>query len=291
MTATKTKLILKDFRANTEQQTHTVHLAESRDIKVNLTRCQLDFFIEKWFKKTFCQTHESLIHFLNLYAANNIEATFPKYEYPDGHIRKIEGVSNSTLTRFKKELLGADHVPLGRKGVFGLCFHEMLLEPKNFAETGNFAKYNLRASERLKLKAMQEAIERDTLTQKILYHAGSNLENIRTWIDPITQLTCKGVTDIEIPKFSEVSDLKTTAAKSQKEYEVALEEYEYDRQLAFYTIGSKAKRIRVIGVQKIEPFNVFHVLYDRDSDFIKRGTRKVNFLLAKYKEIKLSCVV
>lgn len=286
MTSTPNKLILKTFRANPTPETHSIELDRKRDITVNLTREQLEFFIQKWLKKTACRTHESLINFLNLYSDNRINATFPKHEYPNGHIRKIDAVSNSKLTRLKEELQGKEHKLLGRNGVFGSCFHEMILEPKKLEKTGGVSKYNLRPSEELKLKAMYEAINSDRVTQKILHHAGRNLEVIRTWIDPTTQITCKGLLDIEVPKFNEVSDLKTTAAKSRSEYIEMLNDYDYDRQIAFYATGAKAKRLRIIGVQKIAPFQVFHVLYDWDSDFMKRGRKKVNFLLAKYKEIK-----
>ena len=136
----------------------------------------------------------------------------------------------------------------------------MILEPKKLEKTGGVAKYNLRPSEELKLKAMYEAINKDRVTQKILHHAGNNLEVVRTWIDPLTQLTCKGLLDIAIPKFSEVSDLKTTAAKSRAEYIEMLNDYDYDRQTGFYAMGAKAKRVRIIGVQKVAPFNVFHAV-------------------------------
>ena len=81
-------------------------------------------------------------------------------------------------------------------------------------------------------------------------------------------------------------DLKTTAAKSQKEYEEAMNAYDYDRQGAFYATGAKAKRVRFIGVQKIAPFNVYHYSFDMDSKFMKRGIHKANFLLQKYKELR-----
>jgi len=277
------KVVIKNLVPQPKMLEHEIEFKTGEAIiKANITWHELLFFYRKWYKKTKCLTKESFVNFLRLYGANGIDASIPTSELPKGHIRKIKAVSNSALTRLKDELIGRTKIPIGRKGVFGSCFHELILEPNIYS----LEKFNLRPSEIERLHEMQKALANDSLTQKILKRAGNNLETLRTWIDPITGLKCKGKLDIEIPELQEATDLKTTAARSQREYEDMMNDYDYDRQGAFYATGAKAKRFRFIGVQKIAPFNVYHYAFDQDSDFMKRGKKKMNFLLQKYKEHK-----
>ena len=277
------KIVIKELEVDPKMRYRTIYCEEGkRVIKANLSKQQIDFFHTKWIKKTKCYSIESFVYFLQLYGVNGVRADIPISRLPTGNIRSVKAVSNSALSRLKEKLLGATPVPMGRKGVFGNCFHELVLEPHTYS----LEKYNLRPSEITRLHAMKKAIDNDSLTQKLLSVKGNIIESSRIWIDPITGLKCKGKLDIDIVKYSEVVDLKTTAVMSQKEYEEAMNSYDYDRQVAFYGKGAKAKRVRFIGVQKVEPYNVYHYCFDMSSDFVKRGEKKMNHLLKKYKEQK-----
>jgi len=274
------KLYLKTFQARKESMVQTIEIqGKERSIKTNLTAPQLAFFKVKWEKKTKCPTLESFVYFLSLYGQNNIEARIGKAELPDSHILKIDAVSNSTLSRLKDELMGKSRKAIGRKGVFGNAFHERVLEPNSYEPT----KYNLRPSEMKRLELMYQAIQKDSLTRKLLAKA-TGKEVVKTWIDVATNILCKGKLDLVLASFGEVADLKTTAAKSEAEFINTMELYDYDRQGAFYGGGVGAKRFRFIAVQKVEPFNVYHFVFDSNSEFLRRGKKKADFLLKKYKE-------
>lgn len=277
------KIVIKELEVDKRMRYRTIYCEEGkRVIKANLSKQQIDFFHAKWIKKTKCYSIDSFVYFLQLYGVNGVKADIPISRLPAGNIRGVKAVSNSGLSRLKDKLQGATPVPMGRKGVFGNCFHELVLEPNNYS----LEKYNLRPSEIKKLHEMKKAIDNDRLTQKLLSVKGNVIESSRIWTDPITGLKCKGKLDIDILKYSEVVDLKTTAAMSQAEYEEAMNSYDYDRQVAFYGTGAQAKRVRFIGVQKVEPYNVYHYSFDMESEFVKRGKKKMNFLLKKYKEQK-----
>lgn len=249
-------------------------------VAVNLSQPELDFFLEKWFKKTKRFTHESLINFLNLYSKNGVEAFFPPFQYKDGIYWKIDAVSNSALSSLKHELMGTPKRLLGRNGVFGSAFHEKILEPHLY----DFEKYNLRPSEKFAIGEMTKSLEKDMLFNKLF--SLSEKEVTAIWTDEKTGLKCKGKIDMNLPARKEIIDLKTTAARSQKEFEEAMNSYDYDRQGFHYMDGASAERCRFIGVQKIAPFNVYHFAFKRDSDFVKRGKKKRDFLLRKYKDLK-----
>lgn len=79
-------------------------------------------------------------------------------------------------------------------------------------------------------------------------------------------------------KLGIIADLKTTKAKTEKEFRVMIEAFSYDRQAAVYMDLKKTDRFMLIGVSKIEPYRVFKVA-------IKRGEDLYNSGRAKYEEL------
>lgn len=251
-------------------------------INVNLPQHCANFFFEKWKKKTEALIPESFVNFLNLYGEKGIEAEYPKMYLPVDSYWKIDAVSNSDLSKLKDKLMGKPKRLAGRTWIFGSCFHEQMLEP----HIHNRAVFNLRPSEHNALDQMAKSLRKDKIFMHLLPKAKTEIT--RVWKSQETGVLCKGKLDMWVERYLEVIDLKTTSAKSQKEFENYMLSYDYDRQIAHYAEGAIAMRARVIGVQKIAPFNVFHFAREIDSDFIRKGRRKRNFLLQKYKEIVLS---
>lgn len=251
-------------------------------LNINLPQECVNFFFEKWHKKASCYRPESFVNFLNLYGKHGVEAALHPQHLPADSYWKIDAVSNSDLSALKDRLLGKPKQLGGRKFVFGACFHEQMLEP----HIHNRAIFNLRPSEHYALDQMAKSLRKDSIFRKILPMAKTEIT--RVWKHEETGVLCKGKLDMWLEKYGEVVDLKTTSARTQKEFEMAMNSYDYDRQVFHYMEGAKATRLRIIGVQKIEPFGVFHFAREVDSDFVKRGKRKRNYLLQQYKAHCLS---
>lgn len=76
-------------------------------------------------------------------------------------------------------------------------------------------------------------------------------------------------------------DLKSTTATTQKQFEKAVEYFDYDRQRAWYMDITGADRDLLIGVSK-ENLRVFKIAVTRDSEFYKRGREKYMTLAFKW---------
>lgn len=242
-------------------------------IETNASDEALELITRKWQDKTKSHTTKSLVNFIGL--RPNLEAKFCKSDLPCSHIRNRVGVSNSYLTHLLYQLKGEAPQYPARALVFGKAFHELVLEPKQFA----FEDYNLRASEEKALKQMSLSM----LSNKIAYDwfVSAKKEETRQWIDRASGLMCKGKLDLNLDGVN-IGDLKTTSARTQDEFIASLTRYDYDRQAAFYLSSSKiAKRFWFFGVQKRKPFHVFVVNYYLNSDFIRKGKKKFQFLISK----------
>lgn len=79
-------------------------------------------------------------------------------------------------------------------------------------------------------------------------------------------------------KLGIIADLKTTKAKTEKEFRAMIEAFSYDRQAAVYMDLEGVDRFVIIGVSKIPPYPVFKVA-------ILRGEELYNSGRAKYEEL------
>lgn len=247
------------------------------EILTNATNLDLVKIGGKWLNYTESRTKKSLCNFINLKPGLN--ARIPKCELESDNIRKLHGVSNSELTRFMHKLKGETVNYPARALTFGAAFHEMVLEPQNFS----FGEWCLRKSENAALIGMENSLLANDVAFNLLQN--SEKEVNRTWIDKKTGLKCKGRIDLDISK-TDLGDLKTTSANSLQEFERDLVKYDNDRQAAFYLSGTKgARRFWFIGIQKRKPYRVFVTSFYRNSKFIRKGKRKMDFLLERYKRV------
>jgi hypothetical protein len=251
---------------------------EGFEIDTNATDDEILVIGAKWLKTTKSRTKKSLCNFISL--RDGFNASVPKSDYPSNHLRNMEGISNSQLTRFMHELKGETVKYPARALTFGGAYHENVLEPGKF----NLEEWNLRPSEQKMLTEMVFSLIQNQEAFN-LYHR-SKKEVAKTWIDKATGLKCKGGIDLDISK-TDLGDIKTTSARTEKEFVDSLERYDYDRQAAFYLSGVKhARRFWFIGVQKRKPYDVFVISYYCNSKFIRKGRKKVDFLMRKYLELK-----
>jgi hypothetical protein len=158
---------------------------------------------------------------------------------------------------------------------FGTALHQQLLEPHLF--------------EQGKLSAIDEKV-----LQRCLYRIRQNSECMRLlegskeqevyWQDFYTGVECKSKLDIYKP--NQVVDLKTTSARTEKEFMECILRYEYDRQMAFYADSVQARNITLIGISKTRD-RLFIIHTHQRSELIKLGRAKYRFILSKIKELNL----
>ena len=246
-------------------------------IYTNLGKAALDMIHPKWIKKTQSFTQASFINFINHYSNYGFSAGVPKSEIARNDIRRVKAISNSKLTRLKYELQGKDLIFPARCLVFGSAFHEMILEPDIF----HLPDFNLRPSEIKNLDGMFTSVMQLELLHSLLASAETEVSHI--WTDQLTGLKCKAKLDLVVSKKNLI-DFKTTSAITQEQFEIQLDQYDYDRQTAFYLDGFGATSFMVIGVQKYPPFKVFQKIYHIDSAFVIKGRKKYRFLMQKLVE-------
>lgn len=244
-------------------------------LRTNLEQSGLDLMIKKWLSKTSRISQASLINFINHYSHLRFKADYPKDELPVGHIQRIKGISNSQLTHFLHQLKGTIPNYPARCLVFGNALHECILEQDQFI----LEDYNLRPSEQKTLFKMRRSLALHQPFQSML--ASAKKEVVKTWTDKKTGLKCKAKIDLVLHN-EELADLKTTSATSQREFLHGLSKYEIDRQAAFYLSSGKSRRFWIIGIQKRPPYQVFMESFYCNSNFIRRGRKKMDFLLGRY---------
>jgi hypothetical protein len=99
-----------------------------------------------------------------------------------------------------------------------------------------------------------------------------------------TGLLCKCQTDLRL-RHGLIVDIKTTRARSYREFVECCETYQYDRQAAFYLDGVAAKRFVLLGVQKAAPFQVFYfepTASPIGQAFIQQGRERYERLLTLF---------
>jgi len=166
---------------------------------------------------------------------------------PDNY-RQFPAFSNSDLTEYERFLLGEPNRKPVKAFAEGSAFHQLLLEPhSNRPFEGGI--------DRDRLVLMAKAV-RNTQFGKWVLQWGQK-EQPHLFRDPVTGLLCKCQTDIRL-RHGLIVDVKTTRARTYRQFIECCEEYQYDRQAAFYLDGLKARRFVFLGVQKAEPFQVFY---------------------------------
>jgi len=153
----------------------------------------------------------------------------------------------------------------------------MILEPDKF----HLEEFNLRKSEKQNLDGMFERVMQSSFLNNLLSKAQTEVDHI--WKDELTGLKCKAKFDLVVSDKNLI-DFKTTSAINREQFEQQLQQYDYDRQTAFYLDGFKGTSFMVFGVQKFPPFKIFQKIYHVESDFVQSGRKKYQFLMQKLVE-------
>lgn len=83
-------------------------------------------------------------------------------------------------------------------------------------------------------------------------------------------------------KLGMIADVKSTNAKTQKEFETMVEAFSYDRQGAFYMDMGLTDRFVLLGISKIYPYPIFKVAIQRGDRRYLSGREKYSALAFKY---------
>lgn len=198
----------------------------------------------------------------------------------------IPRISNSRLTQFRNWLFGIREPDRKRVYSLGSALHERLLEPHKATPLPDSVSPE-------HVDALERRLREDPLCS--WYTRFSEKETVRLFTDPDTGLPCKAKLDL-VYKNRTVLDLKTTAARTHKQFVERCHEYDYDRQAAFYVdslgrqAGGKAPKFLFVGIQKVEPYNLYFFDATAEPGFVEYGRKKYKKLLKKWQEVDYDSV-
>lgn len=185
--------------------------------------------------------------------------------------RTMPRYANSDLGEFRNQLFSNKAVkPSGAAQVFGTLYHSLLLQSQTPS--------NVTPKMDHQLKAMREAALQNKFVRSVLER--SQVEQVQLWLDKQTELPCKAQTDIWLAEDELIVDIKTTSCKTYSEFLKSCEDYNYDRQAAYYLDGTpNANRFVIIGVTKQAPYGVFYFEASACRGCVEGGRKKYQGLL------------
>ena len=194
---------------------------------------------------------------------------------------QLPRISNSDLTIAAHILQGIPYQKPETAFRLGGAFHELLLEPE---------KFRTESCEGIDITLLYR-MHRTVLSNQYCKSLLDNSEKEKTilWQEPTTGVRCKCKLDLTTVSESNhplVVDFKTTSARSLKAFVNCCQQYNYDRQMAFYADSIGAKQVCLIGVSK-KAKRLFFAQKYASSAFIAEGRRKYRFLLRRIREVDL----
>jgi hypothetical protein len=208
--------------------------------------------------------------------------SFPKTKKFTMDYFQIKKISNSDLGIAKNILAGKPQPKRPEKAFsFGSAFHEALLEPDRYRSL-EWAEKGVDVTKVEKL--LQSALANEAV-RKILKN-GKN-EQVIEWTHQQTGVECKSKLDIiQSKKELIVTDIKTTSATTQADFETDFIFYEYNRQAAFYMQSIGAKEFFSVGISKANG-QIFIVRKFWDNHEIISGRQKITRILQDIKDNNL----
>lgn len=169
--------------------------------------------------------------------------------------RAAPAVANSDLSRLRDALNGRLPRPVSNLNALslGTAFHTALLEP------GLYVPGQPGINDTLIWWLVDGVKLRPELNA--LLQAGI-AEPSCIFTEPTTNTLCKLRADLVVDQPGQpytIIDFKTTLARDPAHFLAQCSGYDYDRQAAFYSDALRADRFLLVGVQKVEPFDVFTV--------------------------------
>ena len=201
----------------------------------------------------------------------------PHPELTQAQHRALPHASNTDLSNLKAELLGKPNTPNPVALTFGSHFHTATLEPQHYARTAERCDWPL-------VETLAAAVRRQRYCRDLLFRGQPELTHTATHAATGVQVKIRPDLLHVSPRLGKVGlvDFKTTSARDYAGFCATIEQYDYDRQAAFYADVLGATRFTIIGVQKKAPFAVWQVeLFDIPGLF-EQGRKKYSTLLRHY---------
>ncbi|HEX8425705.1 PD-(D/E)XK nuclease-like domain-containing protein [Hymenobacter sp.] len=210
---------------------------------------------------------------------HNLEP-FP--ELTQAQHRALPCVSNTDLSTLKAGLLGQLRAPNPQALRFGAAFHEAVLEPAHYLPPADLPPVQIKL-----LTNLAAAVRRHRYCRDLLYRGTPKLTHTATHTE--TGLTVKLRPDLLLvtPRRNRkvLVDFKTTSCRDYAQFVATIEQYDYDRQAAFYADVLQAHRFLIVGVQKKVPYEIWLVEVSADEPTMAQGRKKYTRLLREYARI------
>lgn len=202
---------------------------------------------------------------------------------PDAYYLRSE-VSNSDLTELKNLLHPRPQYGDKEKAFrFGSLVDAIITEParvNHYRYTVDDEQYTadefhqaMEMYKALRMEARRDPFLAKVLdladTQKFMVNHGQQFEYCQFPFQLDTR--CKW--DWWLPQFSFGGDLKTTFATTQKQFDEAVDFFDWDRSRAWYMDIAGSKQDFIYGISK-HNFHIFKKFINRDSDIYRRGREK-----------------
>jgi hypothetical protein len=210
---------------------------------------------------------------------------------PDEYYNRSE-VSNSDLTALKDALHPRPQIGDRERAFrFGSLVDAIITEPNRvnfYALTVDDQQYSAEDFRRAQemYRSLQLTARRDPFlakvlqlsdTQKVMVNHGQQFSygNLNFALDT----RCKW--DWWLPQFKFGGDLKTTFASSQKEFDDAIDFFDWDRSRAWYMDIARSNRDFIYAISK-RNYNVFRHMIQRSDATYSRGRAKYEELAFQY---------
>ncbi|WP_088656230.1 PD-(D/E)XK nuclease-like domain-containing protein [Geofilum rhodophaeum] len=195
-------------------------------------------------------------------------------------------VSNSDLSWLKNQLHPRDMPDPTNAYKFGTLIDCMLTEPHKVNYSLLQCDGEQYTSEEFETASeMRKAFLKDDFCRQLLEHSTPQMvmvKNQQFEVDGFKyMLPIRSKWDIWMQLFKWGADIKSTTAKTQKQFIDAIYHFDHDRQRAFYMTNGDSKQDMLIGISKYN-FEIFKVPITRADGMFKSGMNKVNDLTFKW---------
>lgn len=192
--------------------------------------------------------------------------------------RALPQVSNTDLSELKAQILGQLRQPNPVALAYGSHFHAAVLEPATYQRTD---ERGIRWPE---LETLARQVRRQRYCRDLLYRGTAELTHTATHTATGVQVKIRPDLLVTSPagRRTTLIDFKTTSCPDLARFLASTEQYDYDRQAAFYLDALGADRFLIIGVQKKAPHQVWVFDATAAPGFIEQGRKKYTALLRRH---------
>lgn len=201
--------------------------------------------------------------------------------------------SNSLLTKIKNGISPAEKFPPTEAYAFGSLVDALITEPhKVNYNSGLIAGIQLSEAQISAAKRMRDNFFSDHICKQLWSMAEKQkeliIENMMFEFEGFEfEIGFKCKYDLFLQSAWYGIDIKTTAAKTQKQFEESVFKFDWDRQGALYMdiptqlTGEESKQFLIIGISKKAPHKIFKLPIKRDDGWYNSGKSKYTELAFK----------